>query len=187
MDGEGPQRGGARAADRGRAGHRPEDRGPRTRRGRGAVEPGAAAPRRAALRRAALRVHQGVAVNGTRVLVVEDSAVNAKLVAYVLGARGCEVEIAASAREARTILEGFTPEVVLMDLQMPEEDGLTFTRALRRDPAMRDVAIVAVTAYAMKGDAERAIAAGCDGYITKPIDTRTFADELAELLAGRSA
>lgn len=125
-------------------------------------------------------------MNGTRVLIVEDSVVNAKLVAYVLGARGCVVEVAASAREARVILEGFAPEVVLMDLQLPEEDGLTFTRALRRDPATRDVAIVAVTAYAMKGDAERALAAGCDGYITKPIDTRTFVDELSELLAERT-
>jgi CheY-like chemotaxis protein len=65
--------------------------------------------------------------------------------------------------------------LILMDVQMPEMDGLELTRKLRLDPSMRDVIIVALTAYAMKGDQENARAAGCDGYITKPIDTRTFA------------
>ena len=118
---------------------------------------------------------------GTRVLVVDDSVVNAKLVTYVLTSRGCEVEAAESAAAAREVLARFDPHVVVMDLQMPEEDGLAFTRALRADEETRQMVIVAVTAYAMKGDAERALAAGCDGYITKPIDTRTFADDLARI------
>jgi CheY-like chemotaxis protein len=61
-----------------------------------------------------------------------------------------------------------------MDLQLPGMDGLEFTRLLKRDPARRQITILALTAYAMKGDEEKAIAAGCDGYITKPIDTRTL-------------
>ena len=70
-----------------------------------------------------------------------------------------------------------------MDLQLPGMDGLQLTRQLRRDPSWQDVRIVALTAYAMKGDEEKALAAGCDGYITKPIDTERLARLVAEQLA----
>ena len=116
------------------------------------------------------------------VLVVDDNPANAKLVAYLLKARGYETRIAASAPEALQVLESFRARLILMDLQLPGMDGLTLTRQLKADPATRDVIIVALTAYAMKGDEEKAREAGCDGYITKPIDVRTLPAVLAGLL-----
>jgi two-component system cell cycle response regulator DivK len=80
------------------------------------------------------------------------------------------------------MLETFRPQVILMDLQMPGIDGFELTRRLKADPATRDIAIVAVTAYAMRGDEAQARAAGCDGYLTKPIDTETFPATLAQFL-----
>jgi CheY-like chemotaxis protein len=117
------------------------------------------------------------------ILVVDDHPANAKLVAYLLKARGFETRTAASAKEALQVLESFRPRLILMDLQLPGMDGLTLTRQLKADPATRDIIIVALTAYAMTGDEEKAREAGCDDYITKPIDTRTLPAVLAGLLA----
>ena len=72
-----------------------------------------------------------------------------------------------------------------MDIQLPEVDGLTATRHLKADPATRDIPVVAVTSYAMKGDKERALEAGCSGYVTKPIDKTLFLDTVASVLQGR--
>jgi CheY-like chemotaxis protein len=116
------------------------------------------------------------------ILVVDDNPVNARLVSYLLTARGYQIRVAASAREALEVLETFHPRLILMDLQLPGMDGLSLTRQLKAAPATRDITIVALTAYAMKGDAERAREAGCDGYITKPIDTRTLPATLAGYL-----
>jgi two-component system, cell cycle response regulator DivK len=116
---------------------------------------------------------------GEPVLVVDDNAQNLKLVRLLLGAEGYEVRTAADAEEALELLTSFTPRLILMDLQLPGMDGLELTRRLKADPARRSIVIVALTAYAMKGDEERARAAGCDGYVTKPIDT----DALAALVA----
>jgi CheY-like chemotaxis protein len=116
------------------------------------------------------------------ILVVDDNPANAKLVAYLLKARGYEIRTAASAKEALQVLEGFHPRLILMDLQLPGMDGLSLTRQLKAAPATRDIIIVALTASAMKGDAEKAREAGCDGYITKPIDTRTLPATLAGFL-----
>ena len=85
---------------------------------------------------------------------------------------GYDVRTAGDAEEALAVLATFRPRLILMDLQLPGMDGLELTRRLKADPATRDIVIVALTAYAMKGDEERARAAGCDGYVTKPIDTR---------------
>lgn len=109
-----------------------------------------------------------------RVLIVDDNATNLKLVAYLVKAQGHDVDTAADAASARAQLRAHRPAVILMDLQLPGTDGLALTRELKADPATRDIAIIAVTAYAMKGDREKALEAGCDDYVTKPIDTRTL-------------
>jgi CheY-like chemotaxis protein len=116
------------------------------------------------------------------ILVVDDNLANAKLVAYLLKTRGYEIRTAATAKEALQVLESFRPRLILMDLQLPGMDGLTLTRQLKADPTTRDIVIVALTAYAMKGDEEKARDAGCEGYITKPIDTRTLPAVVASYL-----
>lgn len=121
-----------------------------------------------------------------RVLIVDDNPANVKLLRFVVAARGYEVRTAGDAGSARRVLSEFDPALILMDLQMPGTDGLTFTRELRADPRFAETVIVAVTAYAMKGDQERALEAGCDGYITKPVDTRGLGDELATYLESGS-
>jgi CheY-like chemotaxis protein len=116
---------------------------------------------------------------GPEVLVVDDNAINLKLLRLVLLADSYEVRTAKDAEEALAVLATFHPRLILMDLQMPGMDGFELTRRLKADPKTRDIAILALTAYAMKGDEEKARAAGCDGYLTKPIDTRRLAGELA--------
>ena len=114
-----------------------------------------------------------------RVLVVDDNPTNLKLVAFVVRSHGYEVDTASDAASALAALRAHKPAVVLMDLQLPGIDGLELTRTIKSDPAFAGVAIVAVTAYAMKGDRERALAAGCDDYVTKPIDTRALPEVIA--------
>lgn len=113
-------------------------------------------------------------MNGPLVLVVDDQLVNLRLMRTLLEAEGYEVTTARDADEAGEALRARRPALVLMDLQMPGMDGLELTRRLRADPATRDLPIVAVTSFAMVGDEEKALEAGCDEYVTKPIDTRTF-------------
>jgi CheY-like chemotaxis protein len=117
------------------------------------------------------------------ILVVDDNPQNAKLVSFLLNARGYSVTTAGTADEALAILEREVPRLILMDLQLPGMDGLALTRKLKADPRTRDTVIAAFTAYAMKGDEARAREAGCDAYITKPIDTRSLPAQIAELLA----
>ena len=120
-----------------------------------------------------------------RILIVDDNLVNQKLVRVLLEHEGHEVRTAADAEEALQVIPIFQPRLILMDIQLPGMDGLELTRRLKADPATRDTIVLAVTAYAMKGDEEKAAAAGCDGYVTKPIDTRTLGDLLARHLAAR--
>jgi two-component system cell cycle response regulator DivK len=119
-------------------------------------------------------------MNCPAVLIVDDNASNVKLIEVTLDPSLFQVKSAKDAEEAIKILETFEPRVILMDLQLPGMDGLELTRLLKRDPARRNIVILALTAYAMKGDEEKAIAAGCDGYITKPIDTRTLPKLIVE-------
>lgn len=121
---------------------------------------------------------------GEHVLVVDDNEANMKLVSFVLQARGFVVRNARSAAEALSAIAEELPQLVLMDIQLPGTDGLTLTRQLKSAEATRGLIIVALTAYAMRGDEEKALAAGCDGYFTKPIDTRTFADRIAAYFEG---
>jgi CheY-like chemotaxis protein len=104
----------------------------------------------------------------------------------VLTVEGYDVRTATDAEDALRVLESFRPRLILMDLQLPGMDGLQLTRQLRRDPAWQHVLIVALTAYAMKGDEDKARAAGCDGYITKPIDTERLPKLVAEYLGAPS-
>jgi CheY-like chemotaxis protein len=121
---------------------------------------------------------------GEPILVVDDNPTNLKLVGYILASHGYEVRTAVDAVDALAQLGLFRPRLILLDLQLPGIDGFTLARQLRDDPAWRDLAIVAVTAYAMKGDEERAIAAGCDAYVTKPIDTRALPGLVAHWVGG---
>jgi two-component system, cell cycle response regulator DivK len=119
-------------------------------------------------------------MTGAQILVVDDNPLNSKLTKLLLGSNGYVVRTAGNAEQALDVLKTFAPRLILMDLQMPGIDGLQLTRMLKQDPDMSGVIIVALTAYAMKGDQERALEAGCDGYIAKPLDTR----ELPGLIAG---
>ncbi len=124
-------------------------------------------------------------MNPVRALVVDDSAINVDLAAFVLRAQGFVVESAGSAEEALQRTRTFCPDVILMDIQMPDVDGLEAVRRLREDPVTRDVAIIAFTAYAMKGDEQKMRAAGCDGYISKPIEIATFGQAVLRHVAAR--
>jgi two-component system, cell cycle response regulator DivK len=116
------------------------------------------------------------------ILIVDDSPVNVKLIRVMLEADGHVASVAYDAQSALRQLERMVPDLILMDLQMPEMDGLTLTRMLKADARLGRVPIVALTAYAMTGDSERAKAAGCDAYFTKPIDTRTFVPSILSLI-----
>ena len=122
---------------------------------------------------------------GERVLIVDDNPTNLKLVAYLMKANGYTVDTALDAETALDSIRVNHPDVILMDIQLPGIDGLELTRRLKADPKTRDIVIVAVTAYAMKGDQAKALAAGCDDYITKPIDTRKLPETIAHHLAKR--
>jgi CheY-like chemotaxis protein len=124
---------------------------------------------------------------GHRILIVDDNATNLKLVAYLMRAHGYAVDTALDAEFAIGSIQNNRPDVILMDIQLPGIDGLELTRLLKAEPGTRDIIIIAVTAYAMKGDQDKALAAGCDDYITKPIDTRALPDTIARHLAKREA
>jgi CheY-like chemotaxis protein len=127
---------------------------------------------------------------GARILVVDDNPANLRLLRMLLVGEDYDVRTAADATEALAMVGEFCPRLILMDLQMPGMDGFELTRRLKADHATRGIVIVALTAYAMKGDEEKARAAGCDGYVSKPIDTRTLPALIARHVgdpAGRSA
>lgn len=116
------------------------------------------------------------------IFIVDDNPTNLKLACDVLEFEGYTVGRAADAEEAQEILQREIPDLILMDIALPGMDGLTLTRKLKADPRFQHVPIVALTAFAMKGDAQKARDAGCNGYITKPIDTRKLPQQVAEFL-----
>ena len=118
------------------------------------------------------------------ILVVDDNPTNLKLVADVLEFEGCRVITAGDAEEAQEIMSRVLPDLILMDIALPGMDGLTLARLLKGDSRTRHIRIVALTAFAMKGDDIKAVDAGCEGYITKPIDTRKFPGQVAAFLKG---
>lgn len=118
-----------------------------------------------------------------RILVVDDNALNRKLACDLLQLEGYTVQSCEDAVQALEMLaQGAPPDLVLMDISLPGMDGLTLTRQLKAEARYRAMPIVAMTAFAMKGDEAKALAAGCSAYITKPIDTRRFPDQVKSAL-----
>ena len=110
------------------------------------------------------------------ILIVDDNIDNLDLSRMLLELDGYSVKTAEDAEQALLVLATFHPDLILMDIQLPGMDGLTLTRRLRQEPQFDDTVIVALTAYAMSGDEQTVRQAGCDGYISKPINTRTFCE-----------
>lgn len=117
-----------------------------------------------------------------RILVVDDNPANLKLAADLLECEGYLVERASDAEEALDLVNGSPPDLILMDIALPGMDGLTLTRLLKENQRTNHIRIVALTAFAMKGDDKKAFEAGCDAYISKPIDTRRLPMQVAEFL-----
>ncbi|WP_299024893.1 response regulator [uncultured Thermanaerothrix sp.] len=116
------------------------------------------------------------------ILYVEDNLDNRTLVRRLLQANGYHVLEAANATEALNLLNAHRPDLILMDINMPDIDGYTLTRTIKSQEHLRGVPVVALTANVMRGDKERTLQAGCDGYIEKPIDVDRFTDQIAEFL-----
>ncbi len=117
-----------------------------------------------------------------RILVVEDNPANQLLAETVLEREGFVVDVAGSAVEAVRRITTNAPDLILMDISLPGQDGLSLTRDLKSDPTTSRIPVVALTAHAMVGDREAALAAGCSGHITKPIDVEKFGDEIRAFL-----
>ena len=116
------------------------------------------------------------------ILIVDDNPIDLRLASELLEAHGFKVDGAADAEEAQRVLNYRVPDLIVTDIALPGMDGLTFTRKLRADDRLKHVPVVALTAFALRGDEERAAAAGCRSYIVKPIDVRRFAEQISEIL-----
>jgi len=121
-----------------------------------------------------------------RILVVDDNPANLKLACDVLESDGFEAIRAVDAEQALGMISRSPPDLILMDIALPGMDGLTLARKLKGGDETRGIPIVALTAFAMKGDCQKALEAGCDGYITKPIDTRRLSTQVEELLVRKA-
>lgn len=119
---------------------------------------------------------------GETLLVVDDNPENLKLAKVLLKGEGYVVLTASDAEAALEVLKAARPRLILMDVQLPGMDGLELTRRIKQDPAHRDIVVVALTAYAMKGDEAKAFSAGCDAYVSKPIDTTELPRTIGRLL-----
>ncbi len=116
------------------------------------------------------------------VLVIEDNEMNMKLARSLLQIGKYSVLEAIDAENGIQLAREHHPDLILMDIQLPGMDGLNATCAIKNDPAVKDITIVALTSYAMEGDEKKAMDAGCAGYIAKPIDTRSFLETLGQFL-----
>lgn len=121
-----------------------------------------------------------------KVLVVEDNAANMTLATFLLESKGYAVLKARDAEAGLGLARAEQPDLILMDIQLPGMDGLKATAVLKADPATRDIPVIALTALAMKGDEERIRAAGCDGYIAKPLSYKDFLATITGELAKRA-
>jgi CheY-like chemotaxis protein len=118
-----------------------------------------------------------------RILVVEDNLDNMTLITDVLQSLGYETILARDGEEGVRAVSAERPDVVLMDLSLPKMDGWTATRTIKADPDVAHIPVIALTAHAMVGDRERALEAGCDDYLTKPLNLRELAQKLAQFIA----
>jgi DNA-binding response OmpR family regulator len=125
-------------------------------------------------------------MGGEQILIVDDTPVNLKLTRILLVNEGYKVMTAGSAEEALELLRSYRPQLILADIQLPGIDGLELTRRVKKNEDTRNIGVVALTAFAMKGDEQKAVEAGCDGYITKPIDTRSLGARIREYLGRRT-
>ncbi len=125
-------------------------------------------------------------MDGKKILLVEDNEVNRRLAGFLLRSQGYQVVEATTALQALEMLQSEQPALIVMDVQLPGMDGLSATKKLKEQPATADIPVIAVTSYAMKGDREKALAAGCAGYVTKPIDKDQFLKEIAAKLAAKA-
>jgi two-component system cell cycle response regulator DivK len=121
-------------------------------------------------------------MSGENILIVDDNAASAKLARVLLQREGYEVRTSADAEDALLVLSSFVPRLILMDVQLPGMDGLELTRRLKADAATKNIVILAVTASATKRDQASALAAGCNGYVAKPIDIRSLPRLIADCL-----
>lgn len=122
-------------------------------------------------------------MTGNKILIIEDNLLNLELATDLLAANGFVVSSAPTAEEGLRMARALLPDLVLMDFSLPGMDGLSATKHLKADPATRHLTVVGLTANAMKGDEAAALNAGCDGYLTKPIDTRTFIAAVTKFIA----
>lgn len=120
-----------------------------------------------------------------RILLIEDNEQNRYLVTYLLQARGWEVSHAADGAAGLAMANQIDPALILLDIQLPGMDGYAVARALRENAKLDGIPVVAVTSYAMAGDRERCIESGCDGYLEKPIDPKTFTTEVERFVRPR--
>lgn len=121
------------------------------------------------------------------ILIIEDNDRNLYLATFLLEQSGFKVVAARSGPEGIALATQRPPDLILLDIQLPQMDGYTVARELRLKPALKDIPIVAVTSYAMVGDRERALQAGCNGYIEKPINPDTFKSEIEKYLKPKPA
>lgn len=117
------------------------------------------------------------------ILLAEDQEANILTTVSYLSAKGYRVLSAKNGREAIAIAQGQPPDLILMDIQMPEMDGLEAMQHLRRDPALAETPIIALTALAMEGDQERCLAAGANDYLSKPVRLKELVEKIQQLLA----
>ena len=120
--------------------------------------------------------------NRGNILYVEDNPDNRMLIRRILGSEGFTVHEAESASKALELLKSLRPDLILMDINLPEMDGYKLTANIRAFPNMKSVPIIAITANVLKGDRERSLEAGCDGYIQKPIDIDTITDQIERFM-----
>jgi CheY-like chemotaxis protein len=121
----------------------------------------------------------------TKILIAEDNATNRELFRELLEARGYTVVEACDGPEALRMIEQTQPDILLLDIGMPVLDGFAVVRAIRENPRLAALPVLAVTAYAMQGDRERVLGSGFDGYLSKPINANLLAGELERLLSRR--
>ena len=120
-----------------------------------------------------------------KILLVEDNPQNRHLVTFLLEKNGYKVVSAEDGEEAISVVEAESPDLILMDVQLPKLDGYEATRRIKADERFKKIPLVALTAHSMKGDRGKALAAGCDDYITKPVDAEGLLSRIRELLADR--